>query len=232
MKIIIKWPATMILACCLHLSSPAQSNKVYSVTGAEWILSFANVKDGGTDVGSIARFSPVVNLQEWINFDVSERYGFFTGLSVRNVGFIYDVPNSNLRKKVRTYNLGLPVGIKIGNLHDGIFFYGGYELELPLNYKEKTFTNDDKTSKFTVWFSGRTPTLAHALFAGIQLPHGTSLKFKYYLNNFYKKSYSEEDATGVPFQPYQNMDVNVFYISLNFFVLKNAYFYYSNKASN
>lgn len=39
----------------------------------------------------------------------------------------------------------------------GMYVYGGYEFEMPFNYKEKRFENDEKVSKFNTWFSSRTP---------------------------------------------------------------------------
>ena len=204
----------------------AQDKKVYTTTSGEIIFSFADIVMDGSDVESVIRFSPVVNLQSGVNIDRSDKFGVFTGLSLRNVGFIYDVPNSNERKKARTYNLGVPIGVKVGNLNN-LFFFGGYELEIPFNYKELTFVDEDKTDKFNVWFSKRTPTFTHSLMAGVQLPHGMTLKFKYYLTNFYKKDYTTDDEQGNPYKPYENMDVNVFYISLNFGLLKNMDLYYT-----
>jgi hypothetical protein len=208
----------------------AQEKKIYTVTSGEWILSFANIKAGGYDVSSIIRFSPVFNFQNIANYDVSDRLGWIAGLAVRNVGFIYDVPNSNLKMKYRTYNIGIPVGFKIGNMK-GKFLYGGYELEIPVNFKTKTFTNEDKTDKSSVWFSNQVTTFNSALFVGIQMPMGGNLKFKYYLSNFFNKDYTAQDSQGNPYKPYQDMNVNVFYFSLNFFILKDAHFYY-DKSGN
>ena len=203
----------------------AQGKKVYTVTSGEWIFSFANIKQGGIDASSIIRFSPVFNFQNIANYDVSDRFGLMGGLAFRNVGFIYDVPNSNIKMKYRTYNIGIPVGFKIGNM-DGRFLYAGYELEIPINFKAKTFTNEDKTDKSSVWFSNQVTTFNHALFVGIQMPMGGNLKFKYYLSNFFNKDYTAQDSNGNPYKPYQDMNVNVFYFSLNFFILKNMHFYY------
>jgi len=203
----------------------AQSKKVYSVTSGEWIFSFANIKQGGIDASSIIRFSPVFNFQNIANYDMSDRFGLTAGLAVRNVGFIYDVPNSNIKMKYRTYNIGIPIGFKIGKM-DGKFLYGGYELEIPINFKAKTFTNEDKTDKSSVWFSNQVTTFNHALFVGIQMALGGNLKFKYYLSNFFNKDYTAQDSNGNPYKPYQDMNVNVFYFSLNFFILKNTHFYY------
>jgi hypothetical protein len=203
----------------------AQAKKIYSVTSGEWIFSFANITDKGIDASSIIRFSPVFNFQNFANYDVSDRFGLMGGLAFRNVGFIYDVPNSNLRMKYRTYNIGIPVAVKIGNMN-GKFLYAGYELEIPINFKTKTFTNEDKTDKSSVWFSNQVTTFNSAVFFGIQLPLGGNLKFKYYLSNFFNKDYTAQDAQGNPTKPYKDMNVNVFYFSLNFFILKNTHFYY------
>ena len=120
----------------------AQADKVYTTSSGELIFSFARVDYPGTEEGSITRFSPFINIQNWLNYDKSEKLGFFTGLSVRNVGFIYDVDETT-RKKYRTYNIGIPLGIKIGNLSEKFLFFG-YELEIPVNYKEKTFINEER----------------------------------------------------------------------------------------
>ena len=204
----------------------AQVKKVYTNTSGELIFSLADVSTGSSNSGSgnVLRFSPVVNIQNWVNIDKSDHFGLFTGFSVRNVGFIYDV-DANTRKKYRTYNIGIPLGIKIGNLSD-MFFFAGYELEIPIHYKEKTFINEDKTDKIDVWFSNRVTTFNHSLMAGVQLPHGATLKFKYYLTNFFNKDYSESDGAGNTITPFANSNVNVFYFSLSFGLLKNTGFYY------
>jgi len=217
--------AILFIALSMSYYGNAQAKKVYTVTSGEWIFSFANIKQGGIDASSIIRFSPVFNFQNIANYDVSERFGLTAGLAFRNVGFIYDVPNSNIKMKYRTYNIGIPIGFKIGNM-DGKFLYGGYELEIPINFKSKTFTNEDKTDKSSVWFSNQVTTFNHALFVGIQMPLGGNLKFKYYLSNFFNKDYTAQDSNGNPYKPYQDMNVNVFYFSLNFFILKNTHFYY------
>jgi hypothetical protein len=200
--------------------------KVYTTSSGEMIFSFANIDINGTEEGSVMRFSPVVNIQNWVNIDKTDNFGLFTGLSVRNVGVIYDVPGqANTRIKARTYNVGVPVGIKFGNLN-GRFLFAGYELELPVNYKEKKFINEEKEEKRNIWFSSRVPTINHSLMAGVQLPYGATLKFKYYLTNFYNKDYSENDGQGNVVKPYENTNINVFYVSLSFGLLKNTDFYY------
>jgi hypothetical protein len=203
----------------------AQDDKIYTTTSGELIFSFATINDAGNEEGGIMRFSPAINIQNWLNFDRSEKIGFFTGLSVRNVGFIYDVDETT-RKKYRTYNVGIPVGVKIGNLSD-MFLFFGYELEIPVNYKEKTFIDEDKDDKKNIWFTDRVPTVNHSLMAGIQLPYGATIKFKYYLTNFFDDDFEASDGQGGTYKPYQDIDVNIFYFSLSFGLLKNTSFYYN-----
>ena len=203
----------------------AQDDKLYSTTSGELIFSFASINDAGDEDGGIMRFSPVINIQNWLNYDKSEKLGFFTGLSVRNVGFIYDVDETT-RIKYRTYNVGIPVGVKIGNLSDKFLFFG-YELEIPVNYKEKIFIDEDKEDKKNIWFTDRVPAVNHSLMAGIQLPYGATIKFKYYLTNFFDEDFTASDGQGGTYKPYENLDVNIFYFSLSFGLLKDTRFYYN-----
>ncbi len=209
-------------------AATAQDKKnIYTTTSGELIFSFANINYDGDETGSVMRFSPVFNFQNWVNLDQSDNFGYFTGLSVRNVGFIYDVPNTTTRKKYRTYSLGIPVGIKIGNLSNR-FLFAGYELELPFNFKEKTFVDEVKESKKSIWFSKQVKTFSHSLMVGVQMPYGATLKFKYYLSNFFNKDYQASDGQGGTYKPYANSDYNVFYFSLSFGLLKDVDFYYHN----
>jgi hypothetical protein len=205
----------LILVCGItsHLFS-----QVDRYTTSSWELIFSTSDYSGDKA---IRFSPVINIQNSAHFDFSESLGLFTGLNLRNVGFIYDESES-VRKKVRTYNLGIPAAIKIGQMNS-MFFYAGYELEIPLSYKEKTFVNEAKEDKFNTWFSSRTPGVYHTVMAGVQLPYGANLKFKYYLTQFYDKDYDASDPNG---DPIIYPEVNVYYLSLSFMLFRNADIYY------
>lgn len=227
----------MIIALMLasSLMLKAQDNKFYTTSGGEMIFSFASIDDAGSETGNIMRWSPVFNFQNLANYDVSNNFGFFSGINIRNVGFIYDnykAPGAetSVKKKFRNYTLGIPVGLKIGQL-DKVFVYGGYEIEFPLNYKEKTFENEKKTEKFNVWFSKRVPSFYHTFLVGIQFPYGGNLKFKYYLTNFHNKDYTET-VNGTQVKPYADLNANVFYISLNFSLFKNSEMYYKSHEDN
>lgn len=198
--------------------------KIYTTTGGELILSWADAKDNGANADSPLRFAPFFNFQNQLHRDMNDKLGFFTGLNIRNVGFIYDDPvEVNTRYKLRTYTLGIPFAIKVGDMA-GKLVFAGYELELPVNFKEKTFVNEDKVSKSSGWFSKRTPGLYHSLFVGIQGPYGLQVKFKYYLTNFVDKGYAANDGNGNTIYPYQNFEANVLYISLSFQLFRDANF--------
>jgi hypothetical protein len=199
-----------------------EKKRIYVTTGGEWIFSF-----GGNEQSNILRFSPVFNIQSFIHNDKTDRFGFMYGISMRNVGFIYDEPGTNVRKKFRTYNLGIPIAIKLGDLNKR-FIYAGYEIEFPFNYKEKTFVNEKKEEKFNVWFSDRTDPVAHSFFVGLQFHSGLNLKFKYYINNFHNQDFVEI-IDGNEVKPYENFENNVFYFSLNFSLFRGKKFIYKEE---
>jgi len=205
----------LFILCFLFAFSGSGQKKAYFSSGGEMIFSFANVDDKGNKFGSLMRWAPVFNIQTMYNADMNERFGLFTGLAIRNVGYIYDhykAPGqaTEYKKKFRSYNLALPVGIKIGDLSK-TFFYAGYEIELPIVYKEKTFDDGDKIDKITGWFSNRQELFQHGFLAGIQFPHTVSLKFKYYVSEFHNQAYVD----GLGNKPYAGLKSNIFYFSLS-----------------
>ena len=177
MKYLYKIIILVAMVLFLNSGSLVAQDKTYWSSGFEMLFSFADIHQDGIDKASVFRWAPVFNMQTFFNYDATKNFGLFTGIGVRNVGFIYD-ESDNTRKKYRTYNVGIPVGIKAGNF-DKFFVYAGYEIELPFTYKEKSFINNVK-SKYTEWFSDRVPTINQSILVGVQLPRGLNLKFKYY----------------------------------------------------
>jgi hypothetical protein len=200
-------------------------SKPYVTSGFEMIFSLADIQDHGSSENAILRWAPVINIQTMLNKDISNNFGLFTGMAVRNVGYIYggytDPATDNVyKKKFRSYNLAVPFGIKLGNL-EGLFIYGGYEFELPFLYKEKTFENGDKINKITGWFSNREEPFQHGFLVGVEFPYGLNIKFKYYLSEFHNQNYT--DAGG--FKPYEGLNSHIFYFSLSSYLFKNFDFY-------
>jgi hypothetical protein len=214
-----------LFACLLifMLSAVKAQTSHYTSASSEMIFSFAKIKKNGSEIGSNLRWSPVFNIQVLRNHNFTQHFGLFHGFAIRNVGFIYDIPGTDTLKKFRTYNLGIPLGFKLGNINNGFFLYGGYEFEIPFNYKEKTFIGERKEDKFSVWFSDRTDWWTQSVFAGINFRGGFNIKFKYYLNNFFNKSFYEtrtENGLAVKYEPFKDFNANVFYISIDWNVFK------------
>lgn len=207
----------------------AQDEENWYVSGeGEMIFSFANI-DAIPEVGAsnVMRWSPVFNFAGHMNKDLSDNIGFNIGLAVRNVGFITDINKTedNIDKlKFRTYNLGLPVGFKIGKVTQDkpFFLFVGYELELPFQYKSKEFNGSEKTNVTTAWFSDRVNTLQQSVWGGVQFPQGFALKFKYYLTEFFDDSYEENVEGFGNVRPYENFNATIFYFSLEWFPFQNA----------
>ena len=197
------------------LTGYSQSN-TYVTYGSEMIFSFASIEDHGSSESSLLRWVPFLNIQTLLNMDLSDKFGLFSGLAIRNVGYIYDSytdPSDAItyKKKFRSYNLGIPLGIKFGNM-DNMYIYGGYEIEFPFHYKEKKFFDDDKIGKITGWFSNRQEPFQHGFLVGLQFPSGPNVKFKYYLSEFHNQEFT--DAGGI--KPYEGLKANIFYFSLNY----------------
>lgn len=211
---------TIILLVFLALGVNAQENeqkKKYASFSTEMIFSFATIDNRGNTDGNIMRWAPVFNPQTMLNYDLNNTFGVFTGMAIRNVGFIYEDPfdPNNTKFKYRTYNLGIPVGFKLGQLNN-LMFFGGYEIEFPLVYKEKVFVNESKEDKDVIWFSDKVEPVQHSLMAGIQFPYGASLKFKYYLSNFHNRDYIAM-VNGIQTKPY-DFKSNIWYISLSWYL--------------
>ena len=215
---------TLLVFSFLSIASAfGQSKAYYSVSG-EMIFSFADMTDQGQEANSLMRWTPLFNIQSFVNSNISEHFGIFSGLAIRNVGYIYDAyqdpdPLTDIiyKKKFRTYNLGIPVGFKVGNLSN-LYFYGGYEIEFPFHYRERTFDGGDRIGVITGWFSNRTEKIQHGLLAGIQFPKSLNLKFKYYFSEFHNQAFTDNRGT----RPYEGLKSNIFYFSLSYAMFRNV----------
>lgn len=220
---------TLITFSIIFTVSGYSQSKTYFSTGGEMIFSFADIKDNGTHQSSTLRWAPFFNIQTMINSNMSDHFGIFSGLAIRNVGYIFDNYTTNTqqgksandeftyKKKFRTYNIGIPVGFKVGNLNK-MYLYGGYEVEFPFAYKEKTFDpGGGKINQFTDWFSNRVVKLQHGFLVGVQFPYGLNLKFKYYLSEFHNQNFVASGGV----KPYEGLNSHIFFFSLSAFLFRN-----------
>jgi hypothetical protein len=180
------------------------------------IFSMSDVSKSDIMQDSELRWTIFYHTAAYNNHDVSDNLGFFYGLALRNVGFITQDeiigPASYSTVKRRSYSLGLPLGVKIGNLGSNMFIFGGGEYEWLFHYKEKRFEDGKKVSRESDWFSGKTNRFVPSLFVGLNFKSQVAVTFKYYLDDMMNRSY-REPLTGN--RPYSNMTSNIFYISIS-----------------
>jgi len=235
MKKLILIPAIAMAFTTSHL----QAQGIYRSGGGEIIFSSADVQFAPTagnpvDVSTNMRFTLFFHVQQFVNFDVTNWLGFYTGGAIRNVGFIVEDLyqnvgfsnidntnenwNKNTKVKRRSYSLGFPLAFKLGSFDKNYFLYAGGEYEWMFHYKQKLFIDGNK-AKYTEWFSDRTNTWVPSVFAGVQFPGGVNLKFKYYLDNFLNTDFTGRDfGNEVDYSRFES--TGIWYISLAFVLNK------------
>jgi hypothetical protein len=197
---------------------PGNTQKVYHALGWEMLFQWADVELAGSNVVSRpVRFTGFFHLGSYTHLDFNNNIGMYTGLALRNVGFIYDedIPQKTIR---RSYTLGLPVAIKVGSFKDHLYFFGGGEYELLFLYKGKRWMSNERSGpriKETAWFSNKTERFVPSVFLGVQFPGGINLKFKKYFGDFLNKNYVGPDfgQQNISFENYRQL--NLYYISLS-----------------
>lgn len=151
------------------------------------------------------RFSLFFNFGFTYNYNFNNHVGLYTGVDIKNVGFIEKRGDSTIKR--RTYNIGVPIGIKIGDMNSRNYGFFGAGLDMPFNYKEKGFVNRSDKQKFNEWFSARTPTFMPYVFAGMAVKGGT-IKVQYYLTNFLSTDYVKGGV-----KPYDGYNVHLLLVS-------------------
>jgi len=207
--------------------------KVYHTTGGEAIFSLSDIVFDDYQVNSNIRFTMFFHTQNRLNIDFDKNLGIFTGLGLRNIGFITEDLyqnvgftgidnthpdwNKEVKIKRRSYSLGIPLAVKIGNM-DGVYVFAGGEYEWMFHYKQKLFIDGNKY-KYSQWTSNRVNTFIPSVFAGIQLPQGMNVKFTYYLDDFLNPDFSGVDfGENVDYSRFQS--TGVFFISLSYIYRK------------
>ena len=163
--------------------SKSRNKSITFTSGIESsLIQFAQAELKNKSLTTIPRYSYFFNTGFDVNFKIDNNIKIFTGLNVKNLGFIYKL-NDSIRYKHRVYTFGAPFGFKIHSNDNKVIFKTGIDISMAFNYKMKKFVNDDKT-KFSEYFSNRTSLFFPSLFAGLSV-HGVSVTANYYLNNFF-----------------------------------------------
>jgi hypothetical protein len=196
---------------CLFIFDTNNGQKIYSTIGGEFIFSFSNVKftesfktqyTNAEVTKTDMRFTCFFHIGQYWHMDFGKNVGMFSGLGIRNIGLISDeklplytdaLQTIDYKICRRVYTLGIPIAIKLGALQDNFYFYGGGECEMAFAYKQKYWSNTQSRSgsitKTTQWFGNQTQLFLPSAFAGIQMPHGINIRFRYYLTDFLNHDY-------------------------------------------
>lgn len=225
LNLIVMKKITLLVMTCItafSFTSRAQERKsVYSKSAYEYIFSWGDVKDGTGNytVAPVVRFSGFINSQEQFHFDMSNTFGLYTGIGVRNIGFINKFSDTisggrtDITVKQRQYALGVPLALKVGSMSKNIYLAVGAEMELFFNYKQKVFYNNTK-NKGSEWFSNNSKIFNPSLFAEVNFPKGQFIRFRYYLNDFLLKNQNGIPVpSGEPLKYYSNPS-SLMYISI------------------
>lgn len=156
------------------------------------------------------RFS-LINFGYHFNYDFDEHFGMYTGLGIKNIGFIEKIGDSTIKRRV--YTIGVPLGFKLGNLQKRHYGFVGGGVDVPWNYREKGFVNRRDKQKFNEFWSDRTERFMPYLFAGFAYGKGSTLKLQYYPGNFFDTDY-EETRGGITTRPYRGYSAHLLYVTL------------------
>jgi hypothetical protein len=157
---------------------------------------------------TIPRFTAIVNFGFSFHYDLNEHFGFLSGIGLRNMGFIDKYGDSTVKRRV--YSLGIPLGVKLGDLRNRNFVIAGGGLDIPFNYREKGFVRRGDKTKFNEWFSERTPHVMPFIFAGYSFNPGFILKLQYYPGNFLNQDFTDNMGG----KPYTDYDVHLLLLSV------------------
>lgn len=203
----------IIVAVLLIISAnlSAQS-KIYTTSCFEFLFQNGQVTKDGVNPDQNMRFTVWFNYTQQGHVDFNQNLGMYTGLSIKNVGFITEneiikstndlgvqiesTPYETIKR--RMYTIGIPLALKFGALDKNFYVYGGGEVGLALAYKEKRFESGVKKKK-TSFLGSETNLFQPSVFAGIQLPGGLNVQYRLFLDNMLDQNYgrgTEFDQSG------------------------------------
>lgn len=206
---------TVTAQSTLSLRSKAPIRKPYwgnSLDGM--IFSTALIDHNGDKSLGTLRFSMFLHIGGTYNYNFNNNVAVYTGLDLKNIGFIEKFKAfNNLTIKRRVYTLGIPVGLRLGNMKTRDYFFLGGGLDVAFHYKEKSWSSIYRKSKYREWFSDQTQILMPYIFAGVAYK-GTTLKIQYYPGNFFNQDFKAYDIGHNVIKPYTGTKVNLLLVSI------------------
>jgi hypothetical protein len=174
---------------CFTFTSMGQGKKMYGVFENKTLFQIGIVESSdGSSVSGPIRFAPFANYTLQGHKDFSNTIGIYTGIGVKNVGFISkynDTLYSEMRVKSRAYSISVPLGLKFGNMEEDRYFYVAGEFLAQIDYKEKVFIGDDKSKRKN---DADINKINYSAIVGFNLK-GFTIGAEYTLNNFYGDNY-------------------------------------------
>ncbi len=226
-----------IITFAINAQDKSSKIDIYRSSESEMIFSFSQITQDNESVKSGMRYTWWYNVHSYVNFDFNNTFGIYTGLGLKNIGFgtgadsvyfhgdkkfFYKDSQVNKLEKVkqRTYSLGIPVGLKIGNFKKNYYFFLGGEYEYAFHYKEKVWVDGNK-KKYSEWFGTEITTFLPTVFVGFKFPNYTAVKFTWYLDNFVNQNhnaqlYIDDNTPRTNIKPFAGTNVQVFYVSVSF----------------
>ena len=190
------------------------TKRIYRSNASEFIFSGAQLSINDVSFSTIPRFSMFYHQYFKLHYDFSKYFGLYSGLSLRNIGFIYYDDFDSTKYKFRSYSTGIPLAIKLGNLDERKIFYFGGHIEYLFHFKQKDFQYKVKT-KSSEWFSKAVIPIQPSVFAGYQYK-SLNVTLHYYFNNFLNPDYFSRSLNARPFIDYKSQ---LYFLSIGFDIL-------------
>jgi len=204
----------IIISLSLQFLSFGQKHTRYYANGPEFIFSGSDFSNPDIDSKPVVRFSGFYNWGFFKHNNFTPHFGMLSGIEVRNIGIINSfskTPNSEeFKLKQRAYTIGIPIGLKLGNMDKLTFLYGGVSFDLALTYKEKKIVDGEKQYTKTAWFSKKINTFLPSAFLGFQFKTGHTISMRYYIKNFLNTSYTENNV-----RIYEGTQSHIFNLSVS-----------------
>jgi hypothetical protein len=152
------------------------------------IFSWRNTNLAGAKMG--IRFSYMLNSGAHFNYNFTKQIGVYSGLLMRNIGEAGKINNGTSTTVYRklTYNIGVPLGVRLGDLKAKKFVAFGTGVDLVAFSKEKTWTAGSKRAtkeKSYCTFDTATNRFVPFVFLAVQSKM-IGIKYQMYLGSMYK----------------------------------------------